>query len=124
MKVESAATPKQISGENNAGRTTLETRALHLTVTPLTSAAPMIPPISAWLELDGSVKYHVIRFQQMAPASAPRTISRPVVPLSALTPWIITWPWTTAFAVLVLIVLIRPLAIFVATEIEMKAPTT
>ena len=34
---------------------------------------PMIPPISAWLELDGRPRYHVIRFQVIAPTSPART---------------------------------------------------
>ena len=32
-----------------------------------TSTAPTIPPMSACDELDGSPKYHVIRFQAIAP---------------------------------------------------------
>ena len=32
-----------------------------------TKTAPTIPPISAWDELDGRPKYHVIRFQAIAP---------------------------------------------------------
>ena len=33
----------------------------------------MIPPISAWLELDGRPRYHVIRFQVIAPTSPAST---------------------------------------------------
>ena len=35
----------------------------------------MMPPISAWLELDGSPKNHVIRFQVIAPVSPASTMS-------------------------------------------------
>ena len=35
-----------------------------------------MPPISAWLELDGSPKYQVIRFQVIAPTSPASTTSR------------------------------------------------
>jgi hypothetical protein len=41
-----------------------------------TSTAPTIPPISAWEELEGSPKYHVIRFQAIAPTSPANTASR------------------------------------------------
>ena len=34
-----------------------------------------MPPISAWLELDGSPRNHVIRFQVIAPTSPARTMS-------------------------------------------------
>ena len=43
-----------------------------------TKTAPTIPPIRAWDELDGSPKYHVIRFQAIAPTSPPNTASRPI----------------------------------------------
>src|ERR1700743_372397 len=42
------------------------------------NAAPISPPISAWLELDGIVKYQAMRFQMKAPMSAaPTTESAP-----------------------------------------------
>ena len=34
-----------------------------------------MPPISAWLELEGSAMYHVIRFQVIAPTSPASTTS-------------------------------------------------
>ena len=38
-------------------------------------ADPMMPPISAWLELDGNPRYHVTRFQVIAPTSPARMMS-------------------------------------------------
>src|SRR4029450_9865954 len=42
-----------------------------------TTTAPTMPPISACDELDGSPKYHVIRFQAIAPTRPANTASRP-----------------------------------------------
>jgi hypothetical protein len=58
-----------------------------------------MPPISAWLELDGRPKYHVIRFQVIAPTSPARMI------FSVMT------SWST-----------MPFAIVAATANETKAP--
>src|ERR1700733_1114767 len=66
--------------------------------------APISPPISAWLELDGIVKYQVIRFQVIAPINAASTTASPSMP-----------PVADAGTI--------PLAIVVATLIEMNAPT-
>src|SRR6516165_10161505 len=68
------------------------------------NAAPISPPIKAWLELDGIVKYQVIRFQVIAPINAASTMVSPSTPAVADDGTI-------------------PLAIVVATLIEMKAPT-
>ena len=67
-------------------------------------AAPISPPIRAWLELDGIVKYQVIRFQVIAPINAASTTTSPSAPAVAAAGTI-------------------PLAIVVATLIEMNAPT-
>jgi hypothetical protein len=40
------------------------------------TAEPSTPPINAWLELDGSPKYQVIRFQVIAPTRPASTTSR------------------------------------------------
>src|SRR5260221_9818949 len=82
-----------------------ETRLVRLTAcTPASMiVAPMMPPISAWLELDGIERYHVIRFQVIAPTSAASTSTSPSVP-------------TSSFGLMI------PLAIVAATSIEMKAP--
>src|SRR5215217_8891582 len=64
-----------------------------------TNAAPTTPPISACDEDDGRPKYHVARFQAMAPISPAKTIAGVI--RSALT---------------------MPLAIVAATSSEMKAP--
>ena len=37
-------------------------------------AAPQSPPISAWLELDGSPSHHVSRFQTIAASSAASSV--------------------------------------------------
>ena len=66
-----------------------------------TIVAPMTPPMSAWLELDGIVKYHVIRFHVIAPRSAANTSSSPELPASTFGSTI-------------------PLAIVAATLIEMN----
>ena len=63
----------------------------------------MTPPISAWLELDGIVKYQVIRFQVIAPISAASTSASPSLPASTVGSTM-------------------PLAIVAATLIEMNAP--
>ena len=96
-------------GDRIAGASTLESNPVPLTAPqPLaTTVAPMMPPISAWLELDGSERYHVIRFQAIAPISAANTSVRPVVPVA---------PENTLGSTM-------PLAIVAATWIEMKAPT-
>ena len=50
----------------------------HSTTAKLPVAAteePMIPPISAWLELDGRPRYQVIRFHVIAPTSPASTTS-------------------------------------------------
>src|ERR1700743_3270101 len=67
------------------------------------TAAPINPPISAWLELDGIVKYQVMRFQTNAPISAASTTDSPSRPAVA------------EFGRI-------PLAMVVATAIEMNAP--
>ena len=41
-----------------------------------TNTAPTIPPISACDELDGRPKYHVIRFQAIAPTRPAKMASR------------------------------------------------
>ena len=52
-------------------------------------AEPMRPPISAWLELDGSPRYHVTRFQVIAPTRPARRISS-VIASGSTIPW---RPW-------------------------------
>ena len=45
-----------------------------------------MPPISAWLELDGSPRYQVIRFQVIAPTRPARTTSS-VITLGSTIPF-------------------------------------
>jgi len=65
-----------------------------------TDTAPIIPPIKAWEELEGSPQNHVIRFQAMAPMSAAtiRLIERLVTFVSKVEISIIFFPivWATA----------------------------
>src|ERR1700733_2542488 len=94
-----------MNGDRMAGTITVLTRLCQLTSPDAvaTMVAPITPPISAWLELDGIVKYQVIRFQVIAPISAASTSSRPSPP-------------TSTFGLTI------PLAIVAATLIEMNAP--
>ena len=64
------------------------------------TADPMMPPISAWLELDGRPRYHVTRFQVIAPTSPASRISSVIASGSTM-----------------------PFATVAATLKEMKAPT-
>jgi hypothetical protein len=68
-------------------------------VPPDARAAPTRPPISAWLELDGSPATHVIRFHAIAPSRPAKITVRPMLEL-----------------------LTMPSAIVVATSIEINAP--
>ena len=63
------------------------------------TAEPMMPPISAWLELEGRPRYQVTRFQVIAPTSPARMTSG------------VTASWSTI-----------PLAIVAATAKETNAP--
>src|SRR6202161_273275 len=64
----------------------------------------MMPPMSAWLELDAIVKYQVTRFHRSAPTSAANTNVRPE-------------PFVSECGSTI------PFAIVAATLIERKAPT-
>src|SRR5687768_17020773 len=65
------------------------------------TAEPRTPPISAWLELEGSPRYHVTRFQVIAPTSPAMTTSSVIT--SGIT---------------------MPFAIVAATSRETNAPAT
>src|SRR3954453_22914021 len=64
------------TGAMSAGITTLSSRPEAITAAgpAATSAAPTMPPISACDELDGRPKYHVARFQAIAPIRPANTI--------------------------------------------------
>src|SRR5579884_654927 len=68
-RIDSPATPKATTGERTAGMMTLPTSAAHLTpaLPTAASSAPITPPIRACEELEGSPKYHVMRFHTIAP---------------------------------------------------------
>src|SRR5580692_6630847 len=88
-------------GDSTAGMMTLEVRPCHLIAWPPAAAivAPMTPPISAWLLLDGMPNSQVTRFQVIPPASPAAT----TVNVTSL-------------------VLTRPLAIVAATASDRNAP--
>ena len=65
------------------------------------TAEPMIPPMSAWLELDGRPKSQVTRFHVMAPTSPASTTLRSIA------------SWST-----------MPVAIVAATSNDTNAPAT
>src|SRR3954447_12351253 len=71
------ATTNASTGAISAGIKSLDTRAEPETPSAptATSTAPTTPPISACDELDGKPKYHVARFQMIAPIRPPKMIS-------------------------------------------------
>src|SRR3954469_10282477 len=102
MLIATTPTTKATTGAIRAG-----IRTLPSTPSPRTASAPAAakaepttPPISAWEELDGKPRYHVTRFQKIAPTSPAKT-----------TVGVITSPLTTSFATVA------------ATASEMNAPT-
>src|SRR5687768_1627885 len=107
--MKSAATIKPMMGEKMSGSTTLLNKPDQTTL-PVPSAAipaPTMPPISAWLEEEGIPKYHVMRFQVIAPIRA--AITR-------------TCAWENDNALMALLS-IRPLVIVFATAWPVSAPT-
>src|SRR5688572_21533543 len=102
MTIAIAPTMKATVGATSAGiRTLPRMPSPKIASTPAaTKVAPTTPPISAWEELDGSPKYQVIRFQQIAP-------TRP----AKITVVVIASGSTTS------------LATVAATSSEMNAPT-
>jgi hypothetical protein len=66
---------KPTVGDSSPGLTTLSHTPCHsMTSQPAAAiAAPAIPPMSAWLELDGKPRNHVTRFQVIAPTRPART---------------------------------------------------
>ena len=103
--VPSSATNPQMNGDRTAGTITDCTRLWTFTAPePLaTIVAPITPPIRACDELDGIVRYQVIRFHIIAPSNAASTSTKPSPPASTL-----------GFTI--------PFAIVAATLIEMNAP--
>src|SRR5437588_3046196 len=101
MNIDIAATITARVGEISAGRITFPTTPAHWTAdVPLaTSTAPISPPIRAWEELEGRPRYQVIRFQLIAPTNPANTTAIVISPVDTI-----------------------PLAIVVATLIEMNAP--
>ena len=75
------ATPR--NGATSDGMRTLSLIPLQFTTSHPEAkiADPIIPPINAWLELDGRPKNHVTRFQVIAPTSPASTM------LSVIASW-------------------------------------
>ena len=74
--ISAAASTNPAIGASSDGTSTLSFSPVQLTtLKPLVAATedPMIPPISAWLELDRRPRYHVIRFHVIAPTSPAST---------------------------------------------------
>ena len=71
---------KPTSGEATIGMRTFSTIVSQCTPAPAAMAAPTRPPMSACEEDDGSPKYHVIRFQVIAPSNPASTITSPGLP--------------------------------------------
>src|SRR5438034_2099772 len=72
VSTSSSARKKPSKGEKTMAAAVMP-RPLH-TIEPspdLVIAAPASPPINAWELLEGMPSHHVIKFQQMAPMSAP-----------------------------------------------------
>src|SRR4051794_40269254 len=90
------------SGASTAGTATLATRPDQLTplVPTAARAEPTTPPIRAWDDDEGMLRYQVSTFQMIAPSSPAKTI------------WSVTMPWST-----------MPFAIVAATLTERNAPT-
>ena len=76
--ISAAASTIPRKGATSDGISTLSFSPSHLTTSQPAAAMaePRMPPISAWLELDGRPRYHVTRFQVIAPTSPARTTSR------------------------------------------------
>src|SRR5918997_848013 len=68
---------KASSGATSAGTITLSISPLPYTAEApsATKAAPTTPPMSAFDDYEGSPKYHVARFQVIAPTSPAKTIA-------------------------------------------------
>src|SRR3954468_4731923 len=102
MRIAMPAAVNASTGAMSAGTITFSIRPS--AITPLeptaANAEPTTPPISACEDDDGSPKYHVSRFQKIAPMSPAKTIGSVI--MSALT---------------------MPLAIVAATASERNAPT-
>src|SRR3954452_24315023 len=74
----SRSAPKNpTTGETTIGMTTFLTIVSQCTVVPDASAAPTNPPMRACEDDDGNPKYHVTRFQAIAPATAANTTTSP-----------------------------------------------
>jgi hypothetical protein len=77
--IRKAAPRKPTIGEVTMGITTFGRRPVSQCNTDqlppaVAIAAPQSPPISAWLELEGSPSHHVRRFHTIAPSSAQRIV--------------------------------------------------
>src|SRR6185312_7160490 len=72
------------TGEVTIGRMTFSQTPFHSTVMPAARPAPIMPPISACEEDEGSPKYQVATFHTIAPTSSEKTTHSPASPLRVL----------------------------------------
>ncbi len=75
MRIDRPAVVKASTGAISPGTMTFSTSPLPMTAfaPSCAKAAPTMPPMSACDELEGSPKYHVARFQAIAPMSPAKT---------------------------------------------------
>ena len=75
--ISAAASTTPRNGASSEGISTLSFSPAHSTTLQpeAATAEPRMPPMSAWLELDGSPAYQVIRFHVIAPTRPARTTS-------------------------------------------------
>src|SRR5215210_1768998 len=99
--ISAAAEAMPRNGATSEGTRTFSRIPFHWTTSQPAAATadPMMPPIRAWLELEGRAKYQVTRFHVIAPTSPASTTSSVIDPGSTI-----------------------PLATVAATLIETKAP--
>src|SRR5947208_8767331 len=92
------ATRKPSGGEITRLATCLSNEDHFTPLSPPAAAmpAPHKPPMRAWVELLGSPRYHVTRFQEIAPSSAAITITRPGLMARVLAIVFETFAWKNA----------------------------
>src|SRR4051794_6543846 len=80
VSINANAITKPTTGDTTIGTRTLSLMAAQSTKLPDARAAPTRPPIKAWEDDDGRPKYHVVRFQLIAPTSPASTTTSPWFP--------------------------------------------
>jgi hypothetical protein len=80
--VPTTATTPAMTTANTPGINTLDRIPCHSTPPVPTAAtiAPTMPPINAWLDDEGSPKYHVVRLNPIAPSNPAKMIVSVIEP--------------------------------------------